>query len=91
MKQTTNTQDKNILPKKLNAELSFNLAAEPEMGKPFKVYFKTEWLSSESKQGKFYLLSTAGCGGSVMVFQANGKTYEVDMKPVFRQLIEQVI
>lgn len=84
-------KNSNVLPKKLTAELSFEKEKDTEMGKPFKIYMKTEWLSSNSKEGNFSLLSTAGMGGSTMYFIANGKTYEVDMIPIFKNLIEQVI
>lgn len=80
------------LPPEIKAELSFELEEEPQIGKPHKVYLKTEWLSF-SQKGKpdCELLSTAGLGGSTMFFRVNGRNYKADMKPVFEALIKQVV
>ena len=79
------------ISKNIAAELNFELQPEPKTGEPFTVYLRNVWLSSETKNGNFYLLSSAGLGGAKLFFEAKGKTYSVDMIPVFESLIKQII
>ncbi len=74
---------------KIKNEIKLNITAKLKDPKAFDG-FHTDWFSGNVGKEKFELLSTAGCGGSKLIFRYKGQTFNIECSDIPRQIVEQI-